>query len=45
MVVGSQEIMPFAIDISLNSLHTSTLTCLVSIFKEKALVCVWSVAP
>lgn len=32
--------MPFAVGISLNSLHTSTLTCLVSSFKEKALFCV-----
>lgn len=44
VVVGSQETMLFAGDISLNSLHTSTLTCLVSSLSEKTLFCVWSVA-
>lgn len=45
MVVDSQEILPFAVGISLNSLHASALTCLVSSFKEKASLCVWSVTP
>lgn len=43
--MDSQETLPFGVGISLNSLHASALTCLVSSFKEKASLCVWSVTP